>query len=313
MKILVTGAAGFLGRRVIAALLGQSDAPVTRVIAADLTRYPIADPRVDPRVGAVEDESFVRSLVERDVDVVYHLAAALSGQSEAEFEVGMRVNIDGTRQLLETCRLSARPPRVVFSSTIAALGGPLPAVVPETQMVEPESSYGAEKAICELLVSEYSRRGFVDGVSCRVPTVAIRPGKPNSALSSFVSGIVREPLAGVDAICPVPLETRVWISSPDAATRNLLHAGRVAAAALGGRRTVNLPGLSVTPREMLDSLERLAGRDVRARVRVEVDARTARIVGTWPGAFDVTRALSLGFTADRDIDAVIRQFMAEAT
>jgi len=313
VKILVTGAAGFLGRRVIAALLGQSDAPVTRVIAADLTRYPIADPRVDPRVGAVEDESFVRSLVERDVDVVYHLAAALSGQSEEEFEVGMRVNIDGTRRLLEACRLSARPPRVVFSSTIAALGGPLPAVVPETQMVEPESSYGAEKAICELLVSEYSRRGFVDGVSCRVPTVAIRPGKPNSALSSFVSGIVREPLAGVDAICPVPLETRVWISSPDAATRNLLHAGRVAAAALGGRRTVNLPGLSVTPREMLDSLERLAGRDVRARVRVEVDARTARIVGTWPGAFDVTRALSLGFTADRDIDAVIRQFMAEAT
>jgi len=313
VKILVTGAAGFLGRRVIAALLGQSDAPVTRVIAADLTRYPIADPRVDPRVGNVEDESFVRSLVERDVDVVYHLAAALSGQSEAEFEVGMRVNVDGTRRLLEACRLSARPPRVVFSSTIAALGGPLPAVVPETQMVEPESSYGAEKAICELLVSEYSRRGFVDGVSCRVPTVAIRPGKPNSALSSFVSGIVREPLAGVDAICPVPLETRVWISSPDAATRNLLHAGRVAAAALGGRRTVNLPGLSVTPREMLDSLERLAGRDVRARVRVEVDARTARIVGTWPGAFDVTRALSLGFTADRDIDAVIRQFMAEAT
>jgi nucleoside-diphosphate-sugar epimerase len=313
VKILVTGAAGFLGRRVIAALLGQSDAPVTRVIAADLTRYPIADPRVDPRVGAVEDESFVRSLVERDVDVVYHLAAALSGQSEAEFEVGMRVNIDGTRRLLEACRLSARPPRVVFSSTIAALGGPLPAVVPETQMVEPESSYGAEKAICELLVSEYSRRGFVDGVSCRVPTVAIRPGKPNSALSSFVSGIVREPLAGVDAICPVPLETRVWISSPDAATRNLVHAGRVAAASLGGRRTVNLPGLSVTPREMLDSLERLAGRDVRARVRVEVDPRTARIVGTWPGAFDVTRALSLGFTADRDIDAVIRQFMAEAT
>ena len=184
----------------------------------------------------------MRSVVERDVDVVYHLAAVLSGQSEAEFDVGLRVNLDGTRRLLEACRLSARPPRVVFSSTIAALGGPLPAVVPETQMVEPESSYGAEKAICELLVSEYSRRGFVDGISCRVPTVAIRPGKPNSALSSFVSGIVREPLAGVDAVCPVPLDTRVWITSPDAATRNLVHAGRVAASALGGRRTVNLPG-----------------------------------------------------------------------
>jgi nucleoside-diphosphate-sugar epimerase len=309
VKILVTGAAGFLGRRVIAALLSQSESPDTHVVAADLTECPIADPRVDRRVGAVEDESFMRSIVERDVDVVYHLAAVLSGQSETEFDVGMRVNVDGTRRLLEACRVAARPPRVVFSSTIAALGGTLPPIVPETQVVEPESSYGAAKAICELLVSEYSRRGFVDGVSCRVPTVAIRPGTPNSALSSFVSGIVREPLAGVDAICPVPLDTRIWISSPDAATWNLVHAGHIATSSLGSRRTVNLPGLSVTPGEMLDSLERLAGRDARARVRVEVDPRTARIVGTWPGAFDISRALRLGFTVDHDIDAVIRQFM----
>jgi nucleoside-diphosphate-sugar epimerase len=309
VKILVTGAAGFLGRRVIQALLSQPERPVTRVTAADLTECPLDDPRVERRIGAVEDESFARSVVERDVDVVYHLAAVLSGQSEAQFDVGMRVNVDGTRRLLEACRLAARPPRVVFSSTIAALGGALPAVVPETQIVEPESSYGVAKAICELLVSEYSRRGFVDGISCRVPTVAIRPGKPNSALSSFVSGIVREPLAGVDAICPVPLDTPVWISSPDAATRNLVHAGRVPAADLGARRTVNLPGLSVTPGAMLDSLERIAGSAVRARVRVEVDPRTARIVGTWPGAFDISRALALGFTADRDIDDVILQFL----
>jgi nucleoside-diphosphate-sugar epimerase len=309
VKILVTGAAGFLGRRVIQALLSQRERPVTRVTAADLTECPLDDPRVERRIGAVEDESFARSLVERDVDVVYHLAAVLSGQSEAEFDLGMRVNVDGTRRLLEACRLAARPPRLVFSSTIAALGGALPAVVPETQIVEPESSYGTAKAICELLVSEYSRRGFVDGISCRVPTVAIRPGKPNSALSSFVSGIVREPLAGVDAICPVPLDTPVWISSPDAATRNLVHAGRVPAADLGARRTVNLPGLSVTPGAMLDSLERLGGSAVRARVRLEVDPRTARIVGTWPGAFDISRALALGFTVDRDIDEVILQFM----
>lgn len=309
MKILVTGAAGFLGRRIIAALLGQADRPVTRLVAADLTECPIDDPRIDRRVGAVEDEPFARALLQGGVDVVFHLAAVLSGQSEAEFDVGMRVNIDGTRRLLEACRASARPPRVVFSSTIAALGGALPATVPETQIVEPESSYGAAKAICELLVSEYSRRGFVDGISCRVPTVAIRPGQPNSALSSFVSGIVREPLAGVDAVCPVPLDTRVWISSPDAATANLVHAARVPASALGARRTVNLPGLSVTPGEMLDSLERIAGRAVRARVRVDVDPRTARIVGTWPGDFDVTRALALGFTADRDVDAVITQYM----
>lgn len=309
MKILVTGAAGFLGQRVIHSLLADADRPVTRVVAADLTECPIDDPRIERRVGAVEDDAFARSVVERDVDVVFHLAAVLSGQSEAEFDVGMRVNVDGTRRLLEACRLAARPPRVVFSSTIAALGGALPAVVPETQIVEPESSYGVAKAICELLVSEYSRRGFVDGISCRVPTVAIRPGKPNSALSSFVSGIVREPLAGVEAVCPVPLDTRVWISSPDAATRNLVHAGRVPASSLGTRRTVNLPGLSVTPGEMLDSLERLAGREVRARVRLDVDPRTSRIVGTWPGAFDISRALALGFAVDRDVDEVIQQFM----
>jgi D-erythronate 2-dehydrogenase len=308
VKILVTGAAGFLGRRVIASLLGP-DTRVTRVIAVDLTECPVDDPRIDVRVGAVEEHAFARSVVERDVEAVFHLAAVLSGQSEAEFDVGMRVNVDGTRRLLDACRQADRPPRVVFSSTIAALGGQLPAVVPETQLIEPESTYGTTKAICELLVSEYSRRGFVDGISCRVPTVAIRPGRPNSALSSFVSGIVREPLAGVEAVCPVPLDTRVWICSPDTATANLVHAGRVDRSALGTRRTVNLPGLSVTPAEMLDSLERLAGREVRERVRVDIDARTTRIVASWPGAFDTTRARSLGFTADSDIEAVIRQFM----
>jgi D-erythronate 2-dehydrogenase len=312
VRILVTGAAGFLGQRVIRTLLSSPEWPGATVIAADLAECPIDDPRIEKRTGRVEDVAFASAIVEPGVAVVFHLAAVLSGQSEAEFDVGLRVNVDGTRALLEACRRATQPPRVVFSSTIAALGGRLPPVVPDAQIVEPESTYGATKAICELLVSEYSRRGFVDGISCRVPTVAIRPGKPNSALSSFVSGIVREPLAGIDAICPVPPDTRIWICSPDAATRNLVHAARVDAARLEGRRTVNLPGLTVTPAEMLVSLERLAGREVRERVRLDVDARTARIVRSWPGAFDITRALALGFTADRDIDEVIRQFMNPA-
>jgi D-erythronate 2-dehydrogenase len=313
VKILVTGAAGFLGRRLIASLLAPDAAQpvVSTIVAADLTECAIADDRIRNCVGSVADDAFARSIVETDVDVVYHLAAVLSGQAEAEFDAGIRVNVDGTRRLLDACRRLARPPRFVFSSTIAVLGGPLPETVPEDQVVRPQSSYGAEKSIGEVLVSEYSRRGFVDGIVCRVPTVAVRPGRPNSALSSFVSGIIREPLAGQECICPVPLDTRIWVSSPGAATWNLAHAGRLAASTLEAGRVVNLPGLSVTPGDILDCLERLGGTAARARVRIDVDPQIARIVGSWPGAFDIRRALALGFRGDRDIDAVVTQFMAE--
>jgi D-erythronate 2-dehydrogenase len=313
MKILVTGAAGFLGRRLLTELLaGRTAVPaVSHVIAADLAPCPIDDPRVESRVGDITDAGFIGAIVDRDVRVVWHLAAVLSGQSEAEFDVGLRVNVDATRALLDRARRLQTPPRFVFSSTIAALGPPLPDVVPENQVLRPKSSYGAAKVIAEMFVSEYTRRGFVEGIACRVPTVAIRPGKPNSALSSFVSGIIREPLAGIDAICPVPLDTRVWITSPRVATANLAHAGVVASNALGDRRVVNLPGLCVTPAEMLDSLERLGGTAARRRVRVEIDPHIANIVSTWPGAFDVTHALSLGFTPEGDVDSIVAQYIAE--
>jgi D-erythronate 2-dehydrogenase len=311
MKILVTGAAGFLGRRLIDALLAGVDtiAPITQVIAADLVPCPTADGRVESRVGTIADRHFVDAIVDDDVAVVCHLAAVLSGQSEAEFDLGMRINVEGTYALLEACRRLAQPPRVVFSSTTAVFGGPLPTLVPEDMAVLPQSSYGAEKAIAEHLVVEYSRRGFVDGIVCRVPTVAVRPGAPNSALSSFVSGIIREPLAGVDSVCPVPLDMRLWITSPDVVIRNLAHAVGLPASALGGRRIVNLPGLSVSSAEMLDSLERLGGAAARARVQCVVDPHIARLVGTWPEAIDVSRSLALGFGRDADIDAVVRQFI----
>lgn len=313
MNVLVTGAAGFLGRHVIKSLLsGTSGADVARIVAADVAACPIADPRVDCRMGTIVDPAFIASIVEPDVDVVFHLAAVLSGQSEAEFDVGIEVNIDATRTLLEACRAFGRKPRVVFSSTVAVFGGALPEVVPEDSVLQPQSSYGTAKAITELLVSEYSRRGFVDGVACRLATVTVRPGKPNSALSSFVSGIIREPLAGIDAVCPVPLDTRLWISSPDVVTANLIHAARMPTAALDGRVAVNLPGLSVTPAEMLASLERIGGAAARARVRSEIDPYVARIVATWPGALDDRRARRLGFTADRDCDEVVRQYAGAA-
>lgn len=313
MRVLVTGAAGFLGTRVIKALLSNSGGgpPVSRIVAADFTAGPIADPRLDSRTGTIADPAFIRSLVDPDVDVVFHLAAVLSGQSEAEFDVGMQVNVDATRNLLEACRALARPPRFVFSSTVAVFGADLPDVVPEDSVLQPQSSYGTAKAITELLVREYSRRGFVDGIACRLATVTVRPGAPNSALSSFVSGIIREPLAGIGAVCPVPLDTTIWVSSPAVVTSNLVHAARVPTSALDGDVSVNLPGLTVTPAQMLASLERAGGAEVRARVRNEIDPRVARIFATWPGALDDSRARRLGFTSDRDVDEIVRQYMVE--
>jgi nucleoside-diphosphate-sugar epimerase len=308
MNVLVTGANGFLGRRVIASLLAQQDAP-DRVIAADLTAGEFDDPRVAARAGDVADPQFIAAIVEPDVDVVFHLAAVLSGQAEAEFDLGLRVNVEGTYHLLQRLRALARPVRVIFSSTVAVFGGPLPEVVPETMAVWPQSSYGTAKSIGEYLINDFSRRGFVDGIAVRVPTVAVRPGKPNSAVSSFVSGIIREPVAGIDSVCPVPLDTPLWICSPDTATANLVHAARVPGDALGPWRTVNLPGLTVTPAEMLDSLERLAGPDARSHVRVEIDKRIARLMGAWPGAFDLTRPLALGFVRDAGVDEVVKQYL----
>lgn len=312
MKVLVTGAAGFLGARLIRYLLdGPAGLPrVDAIVAADVAMCPVEDPRVEARLGTILDPPFVRAIVDADVELVYHLAAVLSGQAESDFDLGMRVNVDATRMLLEACRRLPRPPRVIFSSTIAVFGGPLPAVVPENLVPRPQSSYGAGKAIAEVLVAEYSRRGFIDGLVLRVPTVAIRPGAPNSAMSSFVSGIVREPLAGVESVCPVPVDTRLWISSPGVVTRNLAHAARVNTSELEGPRTLNLPGLSVTPAEVLGALERQAGPGVRARVRVEIDPRVASVVCSWPGAFDVTRPLALGFLADADVDAIVREFIS---
>lgn len=311
LSILVTGASGFLGRRLVDAWLAGGDGvpPVGRLVAVDLTPSGLSDPRVTDRVGSIADAAFACAVVEDDVDVVVHLAAVLSGQAEADFDLGMRVNVDGTRDLLEACRRLPRPPRFVFSSTTAVYGGPLPSLVPEDMAVRPQSSYGTEKVIAEHLVSEYSRRGFLDGIACRVPTVCVRPGSPNSAVSSFVSGIIREPLAGIEAVCPVPLDLPLWIASPDTVVRNLMHAAGLDTARLGALGVVNLPGLSVTAAGMLDALARLGGEHARARVRCEEDDRIAAIVRTWPAAIDVSRALSLGFVRDRDLDAVIRQYL----
>lgn len=309
MKIVVTGGAGFIGSRLIAALLEQGKAE--KIISLDQMACPVDDPRVSNVIGSIDDAKVVGQALEGGADVIYHLAAVLSGQSEAEFDTGLHINVDATRLLLEHCRNLPQAPRFVFTSSLAVFGGEMPEIVPETMAPMPQSSYGCGKAIGELLVSEYSRKGFVDGLSCRLPTICIRPGKPNSAASSFVSGIIREPVAGEDSTCPVPVDTRLWIASPDIVIRNLVFAGQLDGAALGLRRVLDLPGICVTPEQMLDALTRLVGQEARNRVSLTRDQRIMDIVCSWPGAFDDARARSLGFTGDGDFDSVLRQYLAE--
>ena len=203
-------------------------------------------------------------MIDADTCSVFHLAAVVSGQAEADFDLGMRVNLDATRLLLDTCRAVGHRPRVVFTSSVAVYGGTLPEVVRDDTAVNPQSSYGAQKAIGELLVSDYSRKGFVDGRVLRLPTISVRPGRPNKAASSFASGIIREPLNGEASVCPVAPDTRVWLLSPRRAIECLVHGHELPAAALGARRAVNLPGISVSAREMVAALERVAGTDVAA-------------------------------------------------
>lgn len=316
MKIIVTGGAGFLGSRVIKSLLanggGKDGVPnFTSIVSVDLVPCPVQDARVSSVSGDIGDPAFVRSVVTADTIGIYHLAAVLSGGSEDDFDLAMRVNVDGTRNLLEAARATGNQPRFIFTSSLAVFGGPMPDVVPEDQALFPASTYGAQKAIGEFLVNDYSRKGYVDGRVCRLPTISVRPGKPNSAASSFASGILREPLNGIASDCPVPLDTRMWLSSPDVAVANLVHAIAVDGDQIGTWRTLNIPGLCVTVAEMLDSLEHVGGEKARALVTEKPDDRVIRIVCSWPGAFEVSRTIALGFTADRNFDDVVRQYQNE--
>lgn len=320
MRVVVTGGAGFLGKRLARALLargtlsGADGRPerIDRLVLVDLAPAEgLDDPRVEAVGGDVADEALLRRIVDRETGAVFHLAAVVSAQAEADFDLGMRVNLDATRALLEACRRLPRPPRLVATSSVAVYGGELPAVVTDETALRPQSSYGVEKAIGELLVADYTRRGWVDGRVLRLPTVSVRPGKPNKAASSFASGIIREPLAGIEAVCPVPPETRLWLLSPRKAVENLVLGHELPSSALGTVRSVNLPGLSVTAAEMVAALERVAGRETAARVRWERDPAIERIVASWPGSWDTVRARRLGFEGDPDYESVVRSYVAE--
>jgi nucleoside-diphosphate-sugar epimerase len=320
VNVLITGAAGFLGQRLAKRLLatdhltdsaGRAQA-IDHLILADVVPAPdLGDARAKVAVGDLSDPSFLHGLIGEDTASVFHLAAIVSGQAEAEFELGMRVNLDASRALLEACRQRGHAPKVVFTSSVAVYGGDLPDLVLDTTALNPQSSYGTQKAIGELLLNDYSRRGFVDGRALRLPTISIRPGKPNKAASSFASGILREPLNGQPAVCPVAPHLRLWLSSPRQAITSLIHGHDLPSAALGKNRSINLPGLSVTVADMLAALERVAGRVVADRVQFRPDPAIEAIVASWPGAWDDHRARTLGLAGDADFDAVIRAYLED--
>jgi nucleoside-diphosphate-sugar epimerase len=235
----------------------------------------------------------------------------VSGGAEADFDLGYRVNLDGTRLVLERCRRLQRPPRVVFASSVAAFGGELPEVLDDSTTPNPQTSYGAQKVIGEYLVTDFTRKGFIDGRSLRLPTIVVRPGRPNLAASSFASGIIREPLNGERSVCPVPFTTGIWLLSPRRVVEAFVHAHDLPSAAWGLNRVVNLPGITVTVGEAVDALRRSAGEAVAARVRHEPDVRIEAIVRTWPVRFRTPRAAQMGFAADPDIETVIRDYIQD--
>lgn len=322
MNVLITGGTGFLGRRLLAALLERGSLPDASGNECSLSRIRISDvvapsPGLpeDPRVEVVQSDigapSAALDLLGDDTDVVFHLAAVVSGQAEADFELGMRVNLDGTRWLLDACRAMPRAPRLLFASSVAAFGGDMPEVLDDRTHLTPQSSYGTQKAIGELLLNDYSRKGYVDARALRLPTVIVRPGRPNAAASSFASAIVREPLEGREYACPVAPQTRMWVMSPRRVTASLMHAATLDASALGSFRALSLPGITVSVADTVAALERIAGADVVARLRFEPDAFIESIVGGWATDFDPRRALSLGFSADPGVEQIIQAFIED--
>ena len=306
-EILVVGAAGMLGGKLVRRL--SAIPGVQRLVLHDIVMPESpAGVAADCVASDIAAPGEAAALLASRPDTIFHLAAVVSGEAEADFDKGYRINLDGTRHLLEAIRAvgGGYRPRLVFASSLAVFGAPLPDVIPDDHVLAPLSSYGTQKAIGELLVADYSRRGFIDGIGIRLPTVCVRPGKPNKAASGFYSGIIREPLNGQTAVLPVPTDLRHWFASPRAAVGYLLHAGALDTAMLGTRRILTMPGISASIAEQIEALRRSAGDGAVALIRHEPDSAVLAIVSTWPRAFDCARALALGFTPDRDFDEIIR-------
>ena len=318
MKVLITGGGGFLGYRLALRLLERSTlagsdgkpASIAQITLFDAAFPPNTDSRLRCVKGDIADAAGVAEALGSDTATVFHLAAVVSSGAEADFDLGYRVNLDGTRNLLEACRELESPARLVYASSIAAFGGKLPAVVDDSVTPTPQTSYGTQKVIGEYLISDYSRKGFLDGRSLRLPTIVVRPGKPNLASTSFASGMFREPLNGV--VCEVPVDdsTELWILSPAQVIESLIHAHDLPTSAWGSNRSLNLPGITMPVKQGVDALRRIAGDAVAARVVFKPVDRIQTMIKTFPARFSTARAVEMGFEADRDIDAIVQSYIA---
>jgi D-erythronate 2-dehydrogenase len=316
MHILIIGAAGMVGRKLTDSLVRSGGLGGRQV--TQLTLVDVVDPaqpagftgKAATRASDISAPGEASRIVAARPDVIFHLAAIVSGEAEADFDKGYRINLDGTRYLFDAIREEGKKapykPRVVFTSSIAVFGAPFPEKIGDEFFTTPLTSYGTQKAIGELLLADFSRRGFFDGIGIRLPTICIRPGKPNKAASGFFSNILREPLAGQEAVLPVPEEVRHWHASPRAAVGFLTHAATMDLTPLGWRRNLSMPGLSATVGEQIAALERIAGSKAVKLIRREPDATIARIVDGWPRNFVARRAIGLGFKAETSFDEIIR-------
>ena len=300
-KTLVIGAAGMIGRKLVHRLRKESG-------FGELILHDVVPFEGSSAVSDLSTPGEAEKLVAQRPELIFHLAAIVSGEAEADFEKGYRINLDGTRRLFEAIRKVGEgyKPRVVFTSSIAVFGAPFPDAIGDEFLNAPLTSYGTQKAIGELLLSDYSRRGFFDGIGIRLPTICVRPGKPNKAASGFFSGILREPLAGQEAVLPVPDTVRHWFASPRAAIDFLVHAAKIDTGLLGTRRNLSMPGITATIAEEIEALRKVGGDKAVRLIRREPDATIMRIVEGWPRNFDARRALALGFRADPSFEHIVR-------
>jgi nucleoside-diphosphate-sugar epimerase len=312
MKIVITGGAGFIGRRLALALLQRND--IDELVLFDavppLPALP-PDRRLRCVTGDIADAAAIGRLIDRETASVFHLAAIVSAEAEADTDKGLKVNLDGTRAVLDACRAGGHMPRLVFASSLAVYGGALPPAVSDATPLTPQTSYGTQKAIGELLVNDYSRKGYIDGRALRLPTIVVRPGRPNRAASTWASSLFREPLSGLDVVCPVSETTAMAILSPRRLIAALLHLHDLPAERFGFQRSLLLPGISVTVSEMVAALGRAGGTAAVARIRWQADPVIQRIVDGWPRAIDAQRAGALGVRADADIDTIVQAFIED--